>query len=337
MIQPISIGRHKIERPILLAPMSGVSDLPFRRLAWRYGVGLVVSEMVACEALANKSKEMASRMEGEGIGIHVVQLAGREEKWMAEGARIAEGDGADILDINMGCPARKVTSGYSGSALMQDPDHALRLIEATVNATSLPVCLKMRLGWDDSSINAPQIAERAENAGVQMITIHGRTRCQFYKGKADWRAIKQVADAITVPLIANGDVTQLSQIDEIMNQSGADGVMIGRGAYGRPWFPGYVASRTCPDDQPPMPEPTLEEKAELAAEHYEALLFHYGTKVGVRAARKHLGWYLDDAGIKSAEHRKNIMTGVEPVDVLKSLKQSFLEAASNLQNTQVAA
>lgn len=336
MIQPISIGRHKIERPILLAPMSGVSDLPFRRLAWRYGAGLVVSEMVACEALANKSREMASRMEGEGIGIHVVQLAGREEKWMAEGARIAEGNGADILDINMGCPARKVTSGYSGSALMQDPDHALRLIEATVNATSLPVCLKMRLGWDDNSINAPQIAEWAENAGIQMITIHGRTRCQFYKGKADWVAIKQVANAISVPLIANGDVTELSQVDEIMHQSGADGVMIGRGAYGRPWFPGYVASRVCPD-QHETPEPSLQEKAALAAEHYDAIICHYGIKVGVRAARKHLGWYMDDAGIGSAELRKKIMTSTEPTEVLTSLQKAFSEGATGSKNIRVAA
>lgn len=336
MIQPISIGRHKIERPILLAPMSGVSDLPFRRLAWRYGAGLVVSEMVACEALANKSREMASRMEGEGIGIHVVQLAGREEKWMAEGARIAEGNGADILDINMGCPARKVTSGYSGSALMQDPDHALRLIEATVNATTLPVCLKMRLGWDDNSINAPHIAQRAENAGIQMITIHGRTRCQFYKGKADWKAIKQVANAISVPLIANGDVTQLSQIDDIMQQSGADGVMIGRGAYGRPWFPGYAASRACPD-QEEMPEPALEEKAALAAEHYEAIISHYGIKVGVRAARKHVGWYMDDAGVGSAEIRKKIMTSTEPAEVLASLQTAFSEGVGAPKNIQVAA
>lgn len=336
MIQPISIGRHKIERPILLAPMSGVSDLPFRRLAWRYGAGLVVSEMVACEALANKSREMASRMEGEGIGIHVVQLAGREEKWMAEGARIAEDNGADVLDINMGCPARKVTSGYSGSALMQDPDHALRLIEATVNATSLPVCLKMRLGWDDNSINAPQIAERAENAGIQMITIHGRTRCQFYKGKADWAAIRDVAEAINVPLIANGDVTELSQVDEIMSQSGADGVMIGRGSYGRPWFPGYVASRVC-DNQQELPEPTQQEKAELAAEHYNALMEHYGVKVGVRAARKHLGWYMDDIGVKNTDFRQKIMTSTEPEEVLAILERAFAEVETETKDTQVAA
>lgn len=336
MIQPISIGRHKIERPIFLAPMSGVSDLPFRRLAWRYGAGLVVSEMVACEALANKSREMASRMEGEGIGIHVVQLAGREEKWMAEGARIAEDNGADILDINMGCPARKVTSGYSGSALMQDPDHALRLIEATVEATSLPVCLKMRLGWDDNSINAPQIAERAENAGIQLITIHGRTRCQFYKGKADWAAIKQVANAIKVPLIANGDVTEVDQIAEIMRQSGADGVMIGRGAYGRPWFPGYVASRVC-HDQEELPEPSMQEKAALAVEHYHAIIEHYGVKVGVRAARKHLGWYMDDAGIVDVAFRKMIMTGTEPDKVLAALEKAFATSELASKDIQVAA
>lgn len=335
MLQPISIGRHKIARPIFLAPMSGVSDLPFRRLAWRYGAGLVVSEMVACEALANKSREMATRMEGEGIGIHVVQLAGREEKWMSEGARIATGNGAHILDINMGCPARKVTSGYSGSALMRDPDHALRLIEATVKATSLPVCLKMRLGWDDNSLNAPEIARRAEDAGVQLITIHGRTRCQFYKGKADWTAISKVADAISIPLIANGDVTELNQIAPILRASKADGVMIGRGAYGRPWFPGYVASQVC-DGQDAVSEPDLSEKAELAAEHYEAILTHYGSIVGVRAARKHLGWYLDDAGVVAPKARKEIMTGTEPDRVLKSLVDAF-NAHQDTKQQQAAA
>ena len=229
MIQPISIGRHKIACPVFLAPMSGVSDLPFRRLAWRYGAGLVISEMVACEALANNSREMATRARGEGVGIHVVQLAGREEKWMSEGARMAAAAGADILDINMGCPARKVTNGYSGSALMQDPDHALRLIEATVQATELPVCLKMRLGWDENSLNAGEIARRAQNAGIQLVTIHGRTRNQFYKGRADWAAIRRVSEQVDIPVIANGDIVDMNQVDEVLTLSGANGIMIGRG------------------------------------------------------------------------------------------------------------
>jgi len=336
MIPPICIGRHKIECPVYLAPMSGVSDLPFRRLAWRYGAGLVVSEMVACEALANKSREMATRARGEGVGIHVVQLAGREEKWMAEGARIAADNGADILDINMGCPARKVTHGYSGSALMQDPDHALRLIEATVNATELPVCLKMRLGWDENSLNADEIARRAEDAGIQLVTIHGRTRNQFYKGKADWAAIRRVSDSVDIPVIANGDIVELDQIENVLNLSGADGIMIGRGAYGRPWFPGYVTSRVS-NNPKPMPEPSRDEKHGLASEHYEAILSHYGIKVGIRAARKHLGWYLDDAGVSNSGLRKDILTGTDPQSVLNALDDAFSSAPETNQKLEIAA
>lgn len=336
MITPISIGRHRIECPVYLAPMSGVSDLPFRRLAWRYGAGLVVSEMVACEALANKSREMASRAKGEGVGIHVVQLAGREEKWMAEGAKIAADSGADVLDINMGCPARKVTHGYSGSALMQDPDHALRLIEATVNATELPVCLKMRLGWDENSLNAAEIAQRAEKAGIQLVTIHGRTRNQFYKGKADWAAIRNVSDSVSIPVIANGDIVALEQVERVLELSGAEGIMIGRGAYGKPWFPGYVASRLSAESKP-RSEPTRMEKQALAAEHYEAILSHYGIEVGIRAARKHLGWYLDDARITNSHFRRYIMTGTDPQVVLKAVNDAFADAPETNEKLQTAA
>ncbi|MBL4644881.1 MAG: tRNA-dihydrouridine synthase, partial [Rhizobiales bacterium] len=261
---------------------------------------------------------------GEGVGVHVVQLAGREAYWMTEGAKIAAGNGADILDINMGCPSKKVTNGYSGSALMRNPDHALELIKATVTATTLPVCLKMRLGWDENSLNAPEIALRAEEAGIQLITIHGRTRSQFYKGKADWKAIKQVCDAVSIPVIANGDLVDLADVRPMLEQSGAKGLMIGRGAYGKPWFPGYIANKLFPDSQQ-NEIPGFAQKLDLILEHYEGILEHYGLRVGLRAARKHLGWYLQDAGISNREGLQKIMSSHEPEDVRKNIKQLFSE------------
>jgi nifR3 family TIM-barrel protein len=240
---------------------------------------------------------------------------------MGEGARAATDAGADIIDINMGCPAKKVTTGYAGSALMRDLDHALTLIEATVAATSVPVTLKMRLGWDDSMRNAPELARRAEDAGVRMITVHGRTRCQFYRGSADWAAIRAVKDAISVPLIANGDLTALDNLEPMLRLSGADGVMIGRGAYGRPWLPGHVAAYAATDELPAAPEGQA--LLGLILGHYEAILDHYGQILGVRCARKHLGWYMNQVETGDDASRRAILTEKRPAEVRRLLRSYF--------------
>lgn len=319
-MKTLTIGRYQLANPAVLAPMSGVTDLPFRRLAARYGAGMVVSEMVASESFVKGDAETQMRAEAQDKGLHVVQLAGREARWMGEAAKVIAGLGADVIDINMGCPAKKVTSGYSGSALMRDLDHALTLVDATVAAVDVPVTLKMRLGWDDKNLNAPELARRAEAAGVQLITVHGRTRCQFYKGKADWRAIAAVKEAISVPLIANGDCKSAEDALRMLELSGADGVMIGRGAYGRPWLPGHIGHFLASGEQ--LNAPTGTELAELVAEHYEAILSHYGERQGVRIARKHLGWYLDETTSAGAADipgsvRKTLMTSNQPSEVIR--------------------
>src|SRR6201995_698735 len=273
--------------------MSGVTDVPFRRLTARLGAGLVVSEMTATSDLISGRAMSKLRCEATGVGPHVVQLAGCEAEWMAEGARIAEDTGADIIDINMGCPARHVTGGQSGSALMRDLDHALVLIEATIAAVKVPVTLKMRLGWDDRSLNAPELARRAEAVGVQMITVHGRTRCQFYKGEADWRAVRAVKDAISVPLIVNGDITSFDKAVTALEMSGADAVMIGRGAQGQPWLPGQIGRRL--ENGITEAAPTLADQLHYVCTLYEEVVRHYGLRIGLRHARKHLGWALDVA------------------------------------------
>lgn len=324
----VRIGSVVTANRAFLAPMSGVTDAPFRRLAHRFGAGLVVSEMVACEQLAEGHPETRLRSEGIEGASHVVQLAGREERWMAEGARIAEGAGADVIDINMGCPAKKVTSGYSGSALMRDLDHALRLIEATVGAVSVPVTLKMRLGWDDTCLNAPDLAARAEAAGVAMITVHGRTRNQFYKGKADWRAIAAVRERISVPLVANGDCLGAADARTMLERSGADAVMIGRGAYGRPWLPGQVGAEL---SGAPVPvAPTGEGLGDLIAEHVEMMLSHYGREKGLKLSRKHIAWYLDaSAPDFPDEMRKALLTSLDAGMVVSTLRSWFADASSD--------
>ena len=309
--KPFSIGPVVVRNRVVLAPMSGVTDLPFRQLAWRYGAGLVVTEMIASRELVMSRGESWARLKRAGIGPHMVQLAGREAYWMAEAAKIATYNGADIIDINMGCPAKKVTGGYSGSALMRDPDLALSLIEATVKAVDVPVTLKMRLGWDENSINAPQIARSAENAGIRLVTIHGRTRMQFYEGRADWDAIHAVRDVVSIPLIANGDVRSAADAGEILRRSGADSVMIGRAAQGRPWQVGVIGGHA----QPPR-----EEKVRAMAEHYEAMLLFYGREAGLRHARKHLGWYLDELVADApVEERNAIMRSGDPQDVMERM------------------
>lgn len=285
----IQIGPIKTRNRVFLAPLSGVTDEPFRAVAHEFGAGLVVSEMVASEELVRARPDMVRRAKGaDKLKPFVIQLAGREARWMSEGAKVAQGLGADIIDINMGCPAKQVTGGLSGSALMRDLDHALTLVEATVQATSVPVTLKMRLGWDSATINAPELAQRAEAAGVQMITVHGRTRCQFHGGKANWRAIRAVRDAIKIPLIANGDGSSVEDARAMLAASGADGVMIGRGAYGRPWWPGVIANQLEPGTG--IEEPTLQSEMNIVAGHHEETLITYGAELGNRTARKHLGW-----------------------------------------------
>jgi tRNA-dihydrouridine synthase B len=326
--KPLKIGDIAVANRVLLAPMSGVTDAPFRRLTAALGAGLVASEMTASDDLVNGRPMSVLRCEATGIGPHVVQLAGCETRWMAEGARIAEAAGADIIDINMGCPARHVTGGQSGSALMRDLDHALRLIEATIAAVKVPVTLKMRLGWDDRMLNAPELAQRAEAAGVQMITVHGRTRCQFYKGEADWSAVRAVRDAISVPLIVNGDITSYEKAVDALEMSGADGVMIGRGAQGQPWLPGQIGRRleTGTDES----APPLAEQLKHIRGLYDEICSHYGLRIGLKHARKHLGWALEIAAQCSRapaatlrNWRQKILTADEPSGVHRSLEDAF--------------
>ena len=287
----LKIGPLAIRNRVFLAPMSGVTDAPFRRLASRLGAGLVVSEMTASEELARGIGEARLRAAEHGEGIHVVQLAGCEARWMEEGAKVAEASGAQIIDINMGCPAKRVTNGYSGSALMRDLDHAVALIEAVVRAVTVPVTLKMRLGWDERSLNAPELARRAQDAGVQLITVHGRTRCQFYTGVADWKAIAQVKAVVSIPVVANGDLASFEDADRMLAESGADAIMIGRAAIGRPWLPGQIATYLTNGERQPAP-PLATQRALLFALH-EDILSHYGTAIGVRHARKHVRAALD--------------------------------------------
>ncbi len=325
----IKIGNIETRNNVFLAPMSGVTDEPFRAIAHEAGAGLVVSEMVASEELVRARPDMVRRARGaEKLKPFVIQLAGRESRWMSEGAKAAQDLGADIIDINMGCPAKQVTGGLSGSALMRDLDHAMTLVEATVQAAKVPVTLKMRLGWDSSSINAPELARRAEAAGVQMITVHGRTRCQFYGGKADWAAIRAVRQAIKIPLIANGDGTTAADARAMLEASGADGIMIGRGAYGRPWWPGVIANQLDPGSG--IDEPSLEAELRILLAHHQHMLEVYGADLGNKTARKHIGWAimrLEERGFLTAEEgaswRQRIVTSRDNGFVARSIAELY--------------
>ncbi len=318
----VRLGDTTLKTPVILAPMAGISDLPFRNLVGSFGAGLVVSEMVASQEMVQAKPGVRERAElGFGLADTSVQLAARDVYWAGEAARMVEANGAKLIDINMGCPARKVVGGMSGSALMRDLDHALKLIEAIVGAVNIPVTLKTRLGWDDNSLNAPELAMRAEAAGIALITIHGRTRCQFYKGRADWAAIRPVKDAVKIPVIANGDIIDSATARRALELSGADGVMIGRGAGGQPWLLQQVAHDLF--DAPAPKVPRGEALVRMVQDHHQASLEFYGEDLAA-VIRKHLGWYMDHAQT-APDLRRRILSSRDPQEVAVLIPEALIQ------------
>ncbi len=327
-LRPIDIGPVRVDDPVILAPMSGVTDMPFRRMVKRDGAGLVVSEMIASAAMVRENRKtlLMAKNSAEEFPM-AVQLAGCEPEVMADAAKLNEDRGAAIIDINFGCPVKKVVNGHAGSSLMRDEVHAAKILEATVKAVKLPVTLKMRTGWDQASRNAPNLARIAEQCGIKMLTVHGRTRCQFYDGHADWAFIREIKAATRLPVIANGDIQTFDDIDQALEQSGADGVMIGRGAYGRPWFLKQAIHYLRTRER--LPEPTLAQQYAAVREHFDAMLGHYGTETGVRMARKHLGWY--SKGLPASAEFRAAVNRETAADAVRSMLAAFFLPALERQ------